>query len=159
MRLGRHIAAFVVPAAAISALAFAAQGCTTRHAAAAPDPPAASADPVAGKWQVPPSAESVKNPTTPDEATIAEGRKLYEQNCLACHGAGGKGDGPAAPFLGTKPGDLSTPDMWKYSDGNLFYKVTQGRGSMKGFASKLSDTQRWQIVDYIRTLAPKPAKQ
>jgi mono/diheme cytochrome c family protein len=149
----------LIAAMSMASLAFVlfAPGCKTRAENGAGDPRTALADPAGSKWEVPPSADSLKNPVPSDAQSIAEGKKIYERNCLACHGAGGKGDGPAAAFLPTKPGDLGSPDMWQYSDGNLFYKVTQGRGSMKGFASKLSDTQRWQAVDYTRTLAPKPA--
>ncbi len=127
--------------------------------AIASDTAYASASPAGDTWEVPPSADAVKNPVPADTDSIARGKQIYEKNCLACHGDTGKGDGPAAVALQTRPGDLSDPEMWKRSDGNLFYKVTVGRGSMKGFTTKLSDTQRWDVVNYIRTFAPKPAKQ
>lgn len=119
----------------------------------------ASASQMGDEWEVPPSADAVKNPVPAAAESIARGKQIYEKNCLACHGDTGKGDGPAAAALQTRPGDLGDPEMWKRSDGNLFYKITAGRGSMKGFATKLSDAQRWDVVNYIRTFAPKPAKQ
>jgi mono/diheme cytochrome c family protein len=111
----------------------------------------------ATKWDVPASAEARQNPVPADAKAIAAGKSSFDHNCTACHGTSGKGDGPAAPYLQTHPGNLSDPGMWKYSDGNLFYKITEGRSPMPTYRTMLTDEQRWQVVDYIRTLAPKPA--
>jgi mono/diheme cytochrome c family protein len=109
------------------------------------------------KWDVPASAEARQNPVPADAKAVAAGKSTYDHNCTACHGTLGKGDGPAAPYLQTQPGNLSDPAMWKYSDGNLFYKITEGRSPMPTYRTMLTDEQRWQVVDYVRTLAPKPA--
>ncbi len=108
-------------------------------------------------WPVPPSAEAKQNPYPADAKTIAAGKALFDRNCVACHGATGKGDGPAAAYLQTRPADLGDPGIAKYSDGNLFYKVTEGRSSMPSYRTMLTDEQRWELVDYIRTFAQKAA--
>ena len=81
---------------------------------------------------------------------------MYKQECRACHGKTGKGDGPAAISLDPRPADLSTPMMWDHSDGDLFWKVTHGHRPMPSFEKRFTASERWQIVDYIRTLAARP---
>ena len=106
-------------------------------------------------WQAPETVAVMKNPVGSTEGGIAQGRKIYETRCADCHGAKGKGDGPAAADLDPKPGDLSRAAMNGQSDGALFWKVSEGRKPMPTYKSKLSDEQRWQVVTYVRTLAGK----
>jgi mono/diheme cytochrome c family protein len=108
------------------------------------------------QWQAPPRAARKKNPVPADDQSIAAGKALYQQECRACHGELGKGDGPSAKDLEKKPGDLSSPKMWDQTDGALFWKLTTGRKPMPTYEQKFSDDQRWSVVNYIRTLAPKP---
>jgi mono/diheme cytochrome c family protein len=109
-----------------------------------------------GPWEAPPEAAEKKNPVPSDEKSIAAGKTVYTRQCVVCHGEKGKGDGPAAIALKTKPGDLSESAMWKQTDGALFYKITEGRGSMASYKKLLTEEQRWQVVNFIRTLAKKP---
>ena len=90
-----------------------------------------------------------------DAASIAAGQKAYAGNCLACHGAAGKGDGPASKDLKVKPKDLGDDVVVKQSDGALFWKLTEGRPPMPATDKTLTETERWQIINYIRTFAKK----
>jgi copper transport protein len=102
------------------------------------------------------------NPISPNAASIADGRSLYQQNCLACHGPAGKGDGPVGLTLNPRPADLSyhaQPGV--HTDGQIFDWITNGfpgSSAMPAFGQKLSDSQRWDLVNFIRTLASKPAQ-
>jgi mono/diheme cytochrome c family protein len=107
------------------------------------------------EWKAPPRAQKKPNPVPSDADSIAAGKKIYAGNCLACHGAGGKGDGPAAAALNPKPHDLSDPKIAAQSDGELFWKVTEGRKPMPAYEKLLSDTQRWQVINYLRDLEKK----
>jgi len=107
-------------------------------------------------WKVSPRRARKKNPIPSDARSIATGKVIYAKECLACHGATGKGDGPSAADLEVHPGDLSAPSMWQQSDGALFWKITQGRAPMPSYKKLLGDEQRWHVVNYVRTLAPKP---
>lgn len=109
-------------------------------------------------WTAPESAAAVKNPLTDNATAVAAGKKIYEDRCADCHGSKGKGDGPGAADLDPKPGDLSKSSMNDQSDGALFWKVTEGKKPMPTYKSKLSEEQRWQVVNYVRTLAPKSNK-
>jgi len=108
-------------------------------------------------WKAPPRAERKPNPVPADDKAVAAGKAAYVANCLACHGATGKGDGPAAVSLKQTVGDLRSPAVQQQSDGALFWKITEGRKPMPSFEKLLSETQRWQVVDYVRTLAPPGA--
>jgi mono/diheme cytochrome c family protein len=109
------------------------------------------------KWTAPARASAKKNSVAVNETSIALGKKIYERQCLACHGPKGKGDGPAAAHLQTRPGNLSSPKLWEQSDGALFWKVNEGHKPMPTFKNLMSDEERWPVINYIRALASKPA--
>lgn len=110
---------------------------------------------MAEEWEAPARAARIRNPVAAHQKSIAAGKVIYQQECLACHGNMGKGNGPAAIALERRPGDLSMPMMREHSDGALFWKITEGRRPMPSFKKLLTDDERWQVVDYIRTLAPQ----
>lgn len=117
----------------------------------------APAQPAAGEeWKVPARAAKKKNPVPADESQVAQGLALYRKECLSCHGETGRGDGPGAKDLEKPAGNLADPKMWSQTDGTLFFKITEGRKPMPTFEKMFTDEQRWQIVTYVRTLAPKP---
>jgi mono/diheme cytochrome c family protein len=99
----------------------------------------------------------IKNPVPADATSIAAGKKIYLANCLACHGAAGKGDGPAAIACNPHPKDLSDPKIASQADGELFWKITEGKKPMPSYRKLLPENDRWTVIDYIRTLAPRPA--
>lgn len=108
-------------------------------------------------WVVTARAAKKKNPTTADAAALAKGKVLYAKECLSCHGSTGKGDGPAVKGLEKTPGDLSNPKLWEQSDGALFFKITEGRKPMPSMEKTFTEEERWLVVNYLRTLSPKPA--
>ncbi len=96
-----------------------------------------------------------QNPVAADEKSVARGKALYLQACIPCHGTKGKGDGSAAAALDPKPADHTSPKMWEETDGTLFWKISTGRGAMPTFEEAYSAEDRWHLVNYLRTLAPK----
>ncbi|HVB17918.1 MAG TPA: copper homeostasis membrane protein CopD [Stellaceae bacterium] len=88
-------------------------------------------------------------------ASVVRGGALYTENCVACHGAGGRGDGPAAAGLPIRPADLTEPHLFAHSPGDLFWWVSQGRGdgAMPGFGAALDPGQRWDVINFIRARA------
>jgi len=106
----------------------------------------------AREWKAPVSAAERKNPLPPGPRSTAAGKAIYERECASCHGSGGKGDGKDGMDLRTRPTDLSSPIVAGQSDGALFWKVTTGRRPMPGFRKDLTDEERWQVVNFIRTL-------
>jgi mono/diheme cytochrome c family protein len=102
-----------------------------------------------------PDAAKVKNPVAASADSIAAGKRVYTRMCSRCHGPEGKGDGSAAT--------AAVPDVtdaqWDYggSDGEIFSVVHDGvSADMDGYAARLSDTDIWNVVNYIRSVAAKP---
>jgi mono/diheme cytochrome c family protein len=106
-------------------------------------------------WRVPEGVAAVKNPLAGDPAAVGSGKKLYEDRCADCHGLKGRGDGPASIDLDPKPGDLSKPALREQPDGVLFWKISEGKKPMPPYKTKLTEEQRWQLINYLRTLGPK----
>lgn len=105
-------------------------------------------------------AAAVKNPVKATPESIAAGKKLYDAQCATCHGATGKGDGKMAASLPEpKPSDLADA-AWKHgsTDGEIFTVIKDGvKGTgMRGAAARMKPDDMWNVVNYIRTLAPQP---
>jgi mono/diheme cytochrome c family protein len=105
-----------------------------------------------------PVSNEQANPIPPNSESVAAGQALFMTTCALCHGVTGKGDGPVGLTLNPRPADLSQhaiPGI--HTDAQLFEWITNGfPGSrMPAFKSALSDTDRWNLVNFIRTLAPK----
>lgn len=97
-----------------------------------------------------------KNPAPTDPVSMAIAKKLYKRECASCHGDSGRGDGKSAAELDPRPTDLTTGATWAQTDGELYWKITGGRTPMPAFKDLMSDQERWLVVNYVRTLAPKP---
>lgn len=108
-------------------------------------------------WVAPAADAAKKNPIAATSASIAEGKKLYDQNCSPCHGMKGKGDGAAAAGLTIKPANHTSAEIQSQTDGTLFWMITTGRNPMPTYKTVFTENQRWAMVNYIRTLAA-PAK-
>lgn len=81
------------------------------------------------------------------DETRKEGERLYNINCLSCHGTPGKNNYIA---LEPSPGDPATEKIQRNSDGEIFHKVSAGRGQMPSFRSVLTTEEIWKIVSYLR---------
>jgi mono/diheme cytochrome c family protein len=106
-------------------------------------------------WKAPPTAVNRPNPVPANPATIAMGQKLYVNNCLICHGPSGRGDGPGGAALEKKPADLGARIKAGETDGELFWKITEGRSPMLSWKGSLTETQRWETINYLKTFAGK----
>lgn len=105
-------------------------------------------------------AQKLKNPEPTTVESVEAGKKLYQLHCASCHGPNGKGDGSLALSGGT-PSDF-TDDTWDYgsTDGEIFVAIRDGVSSdMLAYKEKLNEKQIWQIINFIRSIGPKPAKE
>jgi copper resistance protein D len=86
---------------------------------------------------------------------IAHGMSVYAESCAACHGPYGYGDGPAAASLAKRPADLTGAHLYHHGEGTLFWWVSRGvpDSPMPGFADQLSETQRWDVLAFLRAQA------
>ncbi len=104
------------------------------------------------KFPSPVSADAISNPLKGNIQATLEGKKIYTLYCVACHGVKGKGDGIAAPGLSRRPADHTSDFVQKQTDGAIFWIITEGNNPMPTYKTTLTETQRWQVVNYIRTL-------
>lgn len=103
-------------------------------------------------WVAPKSADAILNPLKNDLTAIKEGKKLYQQLCAVCHGDKGKGDGIASTALTPKPANFTSAKIWEQTDGAVFWKLTEGKTPMASYKESLTATERWQIVNYLKSL-------
>lgn len=107
------------------------------------------------KWTAPATEARKKNPVAVSESSLAAGQKIYLKRCVECHGKMGNGDGPDAADLGIHPAKLSDPAIQAETDGALFWKITVGKKPMPNYGTRLSPTDRWNVINYLRTLGKR----
>jgi mono/diheme cytochrome c family protein len=112
-------------------------------------------------WETPPAEyASAQSSRWDDAAAIARGAQLYQTYCLMCHGADGKGQGPAAKGLPHAPADLTHHFHRAPGDGDayLFWRVSEGgqvepfkssKSTMPAYKSVLSEEERWDVLAYV----------
>lgn len=111
-------------------------------------------------WPVPEAAKKRPNPVASTPAGLKAAKAIYDEKCLQCHGDRGKGDGPESMMYEVKPANFSDAHMMsEMTDGEIFYKMSEGRMPMPAFKKQLTEEQRWQLVHFVRTFAPKGAHQ
>jgi mono/diheme cytochrome c family protein len=109
-------------------------------------------------WNAPAAAKNLQNPVPSTGDSLEVGMKNYSTYCQSCHGAKGDGKGERAEKLSIAPSDFTDAHaMGQMTDGELFWKISHGRRPMPAFKEKLTEQERWQLVDYIRTLTRKSA--
>ena len=78
--------------------------------------------------------------------------------CVVCHGTKGKGDGIAAAGLKVQPADHTSSLVQGQTDGSLFWEISNGHSPMPAYAKVISDKQRWELINFIRTLDKAKSK-
>jgi mono/diheme cytochrome c family protein len=112
--------------------------------------PPAAAVPVTGKEIVSPESE-LKNPIAPTEASLSQGKTLFDTNCAMCHGQTSAERGPVGKKLVPPPPGLDHDMVKGLSDPTIFKAITFGFGRMPIFKDKLLPQERWNLVNYLRT--------
>lgn len=87
------------------------------------------------------------------------GKKLYETNCVACHGALGRGDGPAGANIDPKPRDFKAAQGWTNGSNipDIFLTLSKGiPGSSMASFDYLTKRERMALVHYVQLLGGYP---
>lgn len=114
-------------------------------------------------WSGPAIERDRVNPVQVTREGLFQAGELYRDNCVACHGGKGDGDGPLAKDLDTQPSNLFVMAP-RHTDGDLRWKIATGRGEMPGWGDVFSSEQMWNLVHYLKTvpafqLAQNPEEQ
>lgn len=110
-------------------------------------------------WELPDDADKTKNPVQATPESVAKGKELFldrmKGNCVFCHGETGSGNEENLPRLRRKPADISNKErMTAMTDGEIFWKLSKGiTGIMPAGEQRMSEEERWHVVNYVRTLA------
>jgi mono/diheme cytochrome c family protein len=105
---------------------------------------------------------ALRNPLPAAPDVLAHGRFVFENVCIACHGAEGAGDGEVTRLF-PKPPSLMTQKVRDWPDGALFHRPMRGQASMPSHARQITQDDAWAVVHYIRSMqsrlpvAPPPA--
>ncbi len=122
--------------------------CTACHSAEAARPFAVC---LAQQWVAPASAKELKSPLPDTARVVALGKGTYEIYCDGCHGPRGDGKGHVALKFSVPVVNISVPTIQAQTDGELFWKISTGRGAMPAWKTLLPEEDRWRLVRYIRT--------
>jgi len=107
---------------------------------------------VVQEWIVPAERKARLSPFEFTQQNRESGSVIFKANCLSCHGMPGQNNW--LRDLNPQPGDPASEKYQKNTDGELFHKLTEGRGLMPGFRNVLTQTDLWNIVSYIRSFNP-----
>lgn len=106
-------------------------------------------------WAAPGYCDTLENPFVGNQKATEEGKVIFNQMCVLCHGQNGQGNGEAGRNLNPHPANLSALNVKNEADGALFWKITTGKTPMASYFELLNDDQRWKLVNYIRELEKK----
>ncbi len=85
---------------------------------------------------------------------IQEGKRLYDINCIVCHGPEGKADGNIVKDNKFPPPPLYQSDqVKKLEDGGKYFTITYGKGNMGPYGPNLSPMERWKVIHYVNYLS------
>lgn len=103
---------------------------------------------------VPLAARFAVNPVPDTPEAIAAGGRTYQARCAICHGARGRGDGPAAQAMVPRPVDLIL-HVPQHAQGEIHYWISEGipGTQMPAWKDQLTDTQQWELVRFLQALA------
>ena len=108
---------------------------------------------IVGK-EIRPEIRSRKNPVSSSAEVLTKAKDNFEDNCIPCHGDQGKGDGPLAKDLKTRPKDLTSgKELSTMTDGEIYWIITTGNDPMPSFGQKLTDEERWGLVHFVRKMS------
>lgn len=106
--------------------------------------------PITGKEVVSQDSE-LKNPLTPNQASLLQGKTLFTINCAMCHGEASAALGPVGMKLKPPPPGLDHELLRNRNDARIFKAITFGFGRMPPFKDKLTPQERWELVNFLRT--------
>lgn len=112
--------------------------------------------PAQGEWLVPDEYKTRLADFEFTTQSVEFGQNIYLANCRSCHGMPGEGN---YINLNPSPGDPASDKIQHNTDGELYYKLREGRGQMPSFKKVLTMEQIWEVVAYLRSFNPDYVQQ
>lgn len=106
--------------------------------------------PIQGQSIIP--GEFPTNPIPADDISLQRGQLLYDAHCALCHGQQGQGDGPLSNYFSRTPENLVAGRAADEFDGSVYLAIIQGFGEMPSLSENLTPRERWDVINFIRTL-------
>ncbi len=103
------------------------------------------------EWLIPQDQSVLPNPSEYNLENVKKGKVIYTRNCKSCHGDPGKNN-PLA--LDPLPVDIASERMHVNTEGDMFYKITNGKGIMPPFEASISEDDRWKLINFIMNYKP-----
>lgn len=104
------------------------------------------------EWKVPPSKKKKVASFKFTPENLKKGEQIFNTNCIACHGTPGKAN---FAKINPSPGDPVAEKFQINTDGDLFYKITNGRTPMPSFKNTISEEDRWNVISFLRSFNKK----
>jgi cytochrome c5 len=113
-----------------------------------------------GDYKITPEDAARVNPVKSSPEGLAEARKVFGYDCEMCHGAKGDGKGEVVESMKLSMRDWREPaTLASFSDGELFYIITKGKGKMMAEGERVPEKLRWNLVNLVRAMAAKGGEQ
>jgi mono/diheme cytochrome c family protein len=101
-------------------------------------------------------AQELRDPVPPTAQSLARGGALFHARCAPCHGDEGHGGGPVSRYFPAAP-DLASPTVRARSDGYIFGTITFGGRAMPSQREGLTEHDRWDLVNHVRSIQGRSA--
>ena len=103
---------------------------------------------------VPADVAKMVNPVKATPESLARAQKQYGYDCQLCHGPNGNGKGDVVNDLKLTLKDYTKPDALKdFTDGEIFYVITKGKGQMPGEGDRMKPDEAWNMVILLRSFS------
>ncbi|MCA1751780.1 MAG: cytochrome c [Cryomorphaceae bacterium] len=98
------------------------------------------------------AGKTIRSPFESNEELVKEGKEIYSNFCIQCHGKEGQGNGPVVEKGGHPAPQPFNQGLKDLPEGKMFHTLTYGKGAMGSHASQLTKEERWTVVAYVMTL-------
>ena len=112
----------------------------------------------AEQWYVPARAARMSNPVPRDDLSLGFGKAVYVGQCLACHGSYRTRRRSGDHQSGEEAAGFRQPQILGTERWRLFWKISEGHRPMPAWRPIVSESDRWNVVNYLRTFAPRPSE-
>jgi mono/diheme cytochrome c family protein len=98
------------------------------------------------------AGQPASQPAPASEDSLQRGEVLFTRTCAICHGEDGSGASALSGYFNPPPVNFKSDAIINMQDADIFLVITQGRGMMPSLAENILPNERWDVINYIRSL-------